>query len=174
MPKAISELISDALSANKLDILVFGPQVAKPSPDPRMAKYQAKRKEIRAKLEELGHNVGYAEDLVDLKIPGPSGNAYFQELLLMEAYDFIVNIVESPGSIAEGTVPANKREIAQKTSIFIDQSHEHGFVFATFEVAKIMGAHLHGINYPNDLDHCHLLGAIEERVTQIQIMKYLL
>jgi hypothetical protein len=170
----ITTLVSGAIDAIKIKILVFGPQVHTPSPDPRTAKLQNKRIEIRARLEAQGHDVKYAEDLVDPSLAGPAGNPFFQELVIMREYDLIVTIVDSPGSIAEATAMAMKPHLAQKASLFLDQAYSTGLVHATCKNAEDLGAHFQTYEYPGDLDNCHLLGFISTRVVKIQKMKYLL
>ena len=170
----IKALIASSIGAVKLKILVFGPQVAKISTDVRTAKLQTKRIEIRAKLEALGHHVRYAEDLVDPTLPGMSGNAVIQELLIMGEYDFIVTLVDSPGSIAEATLISTRPELARKAALFIDDAYTSGLVADACRSAEGLGAHFATYAYPNDLDACNLFGKIELRASQIQTIKYLL
>lgn len=170
----IATLIANAVDAIKLKILVFGPQVHTPSADERTAKLQTKRKEIRHKLEDLGHHVKYAEDLVDPHLSGPSGNAFFQELVIMREYDLIVTIVDSPGSIAEAAAIATKPMLAQKASLFLDAAYSGGLVAETCKNAEDMGAHFSTFNYPGDLDSCHLYGFVLDRIRKVQKVKYLL
>jgi hypothetical protein len=170
----IKTLIANVVDAIKLKILVFGPQVHTPSSDLRTAKLQGKRKEIRAKLESLGHHVKYAEDLVDPHLSGPTGNAFFQELVIMKEYDLIVTIVDSPGTIAEATAISLTPSIALKSSLFLDGAYVGGLVEQTCRNAEDIGAHFKTYVYPDDLDNCHLYGYVLDRVSKIQKMKYLL
>jgi hypothetical protein len=170
----VTTLIADAMNAIKLKVLVFGPQVHTPSPQERTAKLQGKRMEIRQRLEELGHHVRYAEDLVDPAIAGAGGNVFFQEIVIMGEYDYIVTIVDSPGSIAEATVISLNPLLARKASLFLDQEYQVGLVASTCENARDIGAHFALYTYPVDLDDCHLLTKVVDRVTTIQKIKYLL
>lgn len=170
----IGNLVAANIGAIKLKILVFGPQVATPSTDPRLKKLQAKRVEIRAKLEHLGHDVKYAEELVDPTLPGVSGNAFLQELLIMSEYDMIVTLVESPGSLIEASVIASKPLLAAKASLFIDDDFKGGLAAQACEFAEVMGAHYQTYQYPIDLDACHLYGFIESRVNKFQTIKFML
>jgi len=173
LPGEIHDYLARAVSSIRLKILVFGPQVSTISPDPRTAKLQNKRIEIRQKLEALGHHVKYAEDLVDPSIPGLMGNAVFQEMVLMREYDFIATLVESPGSVAEATLIAVDGELSKKASLFIDHEYRHGLAAQTCELAKIQGCHYETYEYPRDLDECNLFGMIETRVSHIQALKYI-
>lgn len=174
MATDIRGLIASSIDAIRLKILVFGPQVATTSADARLAKLQKKRLEIRSKLEALGHDVKFAEDLVDPTLPGVSGNAFLQELLIMSEYDLIVTLVDSPGSIVEATTIASKPLLAQKASLFIDNDYKGGLAAQACEFAEVMGAHYQTYQYPIDLDACHLYGFIETRVKKFQAIKFML
>jgi hypothetical protein len=174
LAERMRELIINALDGIKLKILVFGPQVHTPSAEVRVAKLQAKRVDIRSRLEGEGHIVRYAEELVDPTIEGPSGEAFFQELVIMREYDLIVNIVDQPGSIAEATTISLKPLLARKAVLFLDEAYNQGFVASTCRNAADMGAHFRTFRYPADLDECHMLGHVMERVRLVQKMKYLL
>jgi len=174
LPDDIASKVLSAFDDIKIRILVFGPQVHTLSENERTCKLQKKRIQIRAELEALGHYVKYAEDLVDPKIDGPAGNAFFQELVIMREYDLIVTIVDSPGSIAEATAISMKTQLAQKSSLFLDNNYLGGLVGAACQNAEDIGAHFQTYQYPDDLDLCHLLGYVKTRVSKIQKMKYLL
>lgn len=167
------DLITAALDGIKLKILVFGPQVHTPSGEERVAKLQAKRIQIREHLEADGHIVAYAEDLVDPSIGVPGGDAFFQELVIMREYDMIVNIVDQPGSIVEATMIAMKTHLAAKSMLFQDAAYAGGLVAQACNSARDLGAHLQSFQYPQDLDECHLLGHVANRVRLVQKMKYL-
>lgn len=174
MTDDVKLLIANAVDSIKLKILVFGPQVHTPSTDVRMSKLQAKRREIREKLELLGHHVKYAEDLVDPNLSGPAGNAFFQELVIMREYDLIITIVESPGSIVEATAISGRPSLAQKAALFLDESYANGLVAQACDNAADMGAYYKTYSYPKDLDDCHLYGHVLDRAKRVQKMKYLL
>ena len=174
MPADIKTLLSAAIHAIKLSILVFGPQVHTISSDVRTAKLQQKRIDIRNALESLGHEVRYAEELVDTSISGSAGNAFFQELLIMKEFDFIAVIVDSPGSITEATAISLKPDLALKASLFLDSAYIAGLVGQACQNAADVGAHFTTYVYPNDLDACNLLGHVLGRASQIQKSKYLL
>jgi hypothetical protein len=169
----IHNLIATGVAAIKLDILVFGPQVTTMSSDARTLSLQKKRIQIRDELISRGHNAKYAEELVDPTLTGPDSNAVFQELLIMSSYDLVVNVVDSPGSIVEATMVALRPDIAQKTALFLDGNYVGGLVHSTCMQAKEMGAHYQTYSYPNDLDECHLLGFVLDRVRITQKKKYL-
>lgn len=156
-----------------LNILVFGPQVKVISENTRTGDLQRKRIEIRGELEKLGHHVKYAEDLVDPDIPGEMGNPFIQELMIMNDYDLIVTLVDSPGSITEATAIAMRPDLARKASLFVDSDHREGLVAQTCNFAEYLGADFQTYSYPEDLTECHLLGFVKDKVNKLQIIKYL-
>ena len=171
---SIGSVISDTIGGISLKILVFGPQVHTLSSNERTAKLQKKRMDIRERLEELGHEVRYAEDIVDPNISGPTGNAFFQEIFIMREYDMIVTLVDSAGSIVEATLIAREPLLARKASLFLDAEYRDGLVGTACHNAETLGAHYQLYEYPRDLDDCHLLGFVKTRVESFQMMKYLL
>ena len=170
---SVAELIQDAVLPIQLSILVFGPQVETLSNDERTRNLQNKRVEIRESLEELGHNVKYAEELVDPSLVGPSANPVVQELVIMHEYDFIVTLVGSPGSIVEATLIASKHLLAKKSSLYIDKDHIDGLAGQACLLAEQLGGHVHQFNYPEDLTECHLLTHIRTRAETIQLWKFM-
>jgi hypothetical protein len=168
--RTIVELIHDGFINTHLSILVFGPQVATISHDDRVRNLQNKRIQIRAELERLGHFVRYAEDLVDPNLPYPQNNAVLQEILIMGEFDLIINLVETPGSIVEASLVASRPRLANKTSLFIDNSFSSGLTASACEFAKLAGADFHYYQYPEDLTLCHLLGHVIQRVEKAQLV----
>ena len=153
---------------------MFGPQVENLSNVERTRNLQNKRIEIRAALESLGHEVKYAEDIVDSSIDGPGANPFFQEMVIMEDFDFIVTLVESPGSNIETGVIASKPNLARKASLYIDETFNEGLAWRACQFVEEMGGHVHQFTYPQDLTECHLLGRIKRRASTIQMWKYLM
>ncbi len=170
---SIAELLGDSITPIKLKILVFGPQVKTTSDDARIRNLQKKRIEIRLDLEAEGHEVKYAEDLVDPSLVGPTANPIIQELVIMQEYDFIVTLVGSPGANSEATMISLKPLIARKSSLYIDRDHIDGLPGQACLLAEEHGGHLHQYNYPADLTECHLLGHVRARAEQIKLWKYL-
>ena len=170
----VEDLFSKGIKDTRISILVFGPQVSKLSLNERTRNLQNKRIQIREKLEDLGHYVKYAEDLVDPNLPSQQSNAFLQELVIMPEYDLIINIVDSPGSIVEATAISMKPDLAQKATLFMDSEYLGGLVAETCQFAELAGADFNTYDYPNDLIECHLLGFVEERVRKVQFVKMIL
>ena len=167
----VASLIQNGLSAIKLNILIFGPQVTKLSTNERTLNLQKKRIQIRAELEKLGHNVKYAEDVVDPNLPSPQNNAFLQEIVIMAEHDLIFNIVDSPGSITEAALIASKPSLCQKASLFLDSQYLTGLTAESCRHAQYLGADFNTYNYPEDLVDCNLLTFVIERVSKAQLVK---
>jgi hypothetical protein len=173
LDKKVSDLLESALGQISLKILVFGPQVKPASSDTRTRHLQEKRVEIRQALEQDGHWVKYAEDLVDPNLTGPMANALLQEMVIMAEYDLIVVLVGSPGSIVETTAIASKTHLARKSALYLDFDHRAGLVAQACELAKHLGAFYTTYEYPKDLIECHLLGHVTERAKHFKLIKYM-
>lgn len=169
----IESLLAKNVTNILLKILVFGPQVKTLSDHERTRNLQLKRKQIREELEIVGHYVQYAEDLVDPDLPGQLCNVFLQEIVLMNEYDLIVTLVDSPGSICEATAIAMRPSLAQKASLFVDFEYSEGLVAKACDSAKQCGADYRTYKYPEDLIDCHLLGFVKEKIKNVQIVKYL-
>jgi len=167
------ELLDAAISQIKLDILVFGPSAKIMSSDERTRNLQNKRLEIRDRLVDQGHNATFAEDIIDSGMNEAHNNPFIQELFIMSEYDMIVNIVDSPGTIMEASVPARDPKIAQKTTLFLNEEYSEGLVYDACKTAELLGACFKNYLYPNDLIECHLLGAVMERVNKAILIKLL-
>lgn len=141
------------------------------SDNERTKNLQLKRIQIRKALEASGHFVKYAEDLVDPNLPSPQNNAVLQEIVIMAEIDLIINVVDSPGSIVELGLIANKSSLSQKSTLFLDASYSTGLVAEQCLLAVELGANFETFNYPEDLVQCNLLGFVKERVEKTQFAK---
>ncbi|MGX1928337.1 hypothetical protein [Flagellimonas sp. 2504JD4-2] len=169
--KSVKELVSDGLKDTKITILVFGPQIVELSSDEKTRKLQDKRVQIRKELESLGHFVRYAEDVTDNSLPEPFNNMLMQEILIMNQYELIINLIESNGTVSEATLIALKPEFAKKSTLFINSDYEDGFTVQACRLAEFHGAEFNTYEYPNDLDDCNLLGFIMKKVEMVQFVK---
>ena len=168
---SVANLINNGINAIRLNILVFGPQVTVLSADERTLNLQNKRIQIRQRLEDLGHNVKYAEDMVDPNLPSPKNNAFLQEIVIMAEFDLIFNVVDSPGSITEAALIASKPNLSQKASLFLDSQFTGGLPAEACRAAQYLGADFNTYIYPTDLVDCNLLTFILERVSKAQFVK---
>ncbi len=168
--KSAKELIKESLGDTRLNILVFGPRPAPLSTIERTKNLQLKRIEIRKCLEDEGHYVKFAEDLVD---PGLSDNSFIQELVIMPEYDLIVTLVDSPGSISEATIISIKPELAKKACLYLDRDYHEGLVANVCDLAQKLGADFKMYKYPEDLVDCNLLGFVRAKVEVVKLIKFL-
>lgn len=174
MTQSTASIVGSAIGEICLNILVFGPQVTHPSEQERTRALQDKRSEIRAQLEAEGHNVKFAEDLVDIDLPHPMNNSVLQEIAILHQYDLVVVLIESPGSILEATIVGTNPDLARKSSLFIDQDFRGGLVGGgLIDLAGRLGADANTFEYPKDLVECHLLGKVREKVQTTKLVKYL-
>ncbi|MBT3055803.1 MAG: hypothetical protein KME69_13130 [Candidatus Thiodiazotropha sp. (ex Codakia orbicularis)] len=170
--KTISELINIALSDQKLNILLFGPNPSPPSTDERIRKFQLKRDEIRQALE-LEHVVNYGEEVVNPSLPPPYDNLFLQEIFLLQEYDLVINLISGSGTVVETTMIAMKPDIAKKSHLFLDENHIDSFVGQACKAAQVIGAEFSTFIYPTDIDDCNLLGMVREKVRALQYAKFL-
>lgn len=171
--KNVADLIKDAVKNTHLRILIFGPQIEIISTNEKIKNLQLKRIQIREQLEVDGHFVRYAEELVDPNLPSPQNNMFLQEIVIMKEFDLIFNLVETPGTIVEATLIADKPYLARKASLFIDSNFTDGLAAHTCRMAETIGADYKTYKYPEDLTECHLLGAIKRRIEKAQLVNLL-
>jgi hypothetical protein len=171
--RTIEQLLAEALQQNKLNVLVFGPALDRNPENDFVAELQRKRRDIRAALEQDGHDVRYGEEVVKPDLPPPTDNPLLQELLLMRAFDLIVVLVHTPGTIAEATCVALRPELAPKAHLFICEEHRGGLAWNACRLAEQQGAALNEFTFPTDLRDCHLLTRVLERARKIQVGKVL-
>jgi hypothetical protein len=171
----MASLVASAIAASRLRILVFGPTPA-PSAlsDPLSAGLRKKRIEIRTELLSQGHIADFPEDLIDLSQPPPFDNPWFQEQLLMKQYDLIVVLIGSPGSNVELGAISIDPSLCRKAQLFLCQDHAHGGLpHQACNLAATFDAQVKQFVFPDDIDACHLLGAIESIVNKLQAGKIL-
>ncbi len=156
-----------------LRILVFGPDPRNATlhPRSRLGKLATKRIEIRDCLVSDGHEAVFPEDLYN-KVP-PAPNIAAQEFMMMRQFDFIVIIVDSPGSNVELGVVSTRAELAGKTHAFIDATYSGGFAYKSCELLKQINGEFTPYNYPHDVVSCSLKTWVEQTVRKLQLIRYL-
>lgn len=169
----IEDLFGVHVASIKLKILVFGPDPNSTSADPHVVALRDKRVQIRNHLLADGHDVRFPEDLVNPNLPAPANNPILQEILLSKAYDVIVHLVQSPGTQIELGVFCTREDVCRKLQLFICKDYTGGLSYKACQMGQEFGAALSEYTYPTDLVDCHLLTAIAESVTKIQMAKYL-
>jgi hypothetical protein len=170
----IAALISKAIGATRLRILVFGPSPLGASSDPFVDALRIKRLEIQAALQAQGHTADFPESIVDPSLPPPFDNAWLQEQLLMQDYDLIILLVGSPGANVELGAISSKPGLCQKSQLFLCVDHKGGLADAACRLATQFDARLQEFIYPDDLTKCHLVTAVDGIVRKLQAAKTLL
>ncbi len=166
----VKALISKQLNDTLLEILVFGPAVDPPSPDPHVASFQAKRKEIKARLIDEGHSVAFGEDIFDPTLPAHLADPLLQEVVAMNAADLIIVLVGSPGAIAEAKTITSKKELCQKTKFFCFEDHKDGLVAQHLQFMSQYGSTCSLVSLPA-VQACHLTGTVLDQVRAVQVGK---
>lgn len=168
----VKNLLASKIKAQRLAILVFGPapHIAG-DPSASSHKLALKRIEIRDKLRAEGHIAEFPEDLLVGTNKPPKGMLLRYEEVLASTHDLVVMLVESPGSNNEIGYFAAKTDLAQKTQAFIDKRYIGGLAEDTCHSLIDLGGEFEHYQYPDDLDHCHLWGAIKKLVEILQRRK---
>jgi len=172
--KTVDELIAENIFGQSLDILLFGPAPNPPATDARVRDLQTKREEMKRSLESQGHHVRYGEDLAGGSLDPPLANPALRELLVMKDCDLVINLIHTPGTIAELGLLADKPAVCQKTFLMIADDHAGGFVASgPCRLAEDLGAKVWVYSYPSDVTACNLVKKVLERARALQIAKYL-
>lgn len=156
------ERILKEIDQTCLHILVWGPGRGG-------GKLYEKRVKICNKLRELGHDALFSEDLPSL----PEKSQKVVELAQAQAADFIIVIEASHGSVGEVHDFAAYDDIIPKMLIFIDVQVTGGYNYRILGPYKTLYNNVETFRYPEDIDECHLLTKILERVKALQQTKWL-
>lgn len=154
-----------------LKILVFGPSPNLKHAPGFMADLAKKRMEIREALRSDGHEAVFPEDLVAVSMDPAINNEYIWEQMLVKQYDMVVNLVGSPGAIAELSL-CLQETLARKAALFFNREHVDGLVYKQAEVIAALGAHLHTYTYPDGLTSCDLMKQVREKVWAVRVGKF--
>lgn len=98
--------------------LIWGPN---PSAGTRIAQARLR---LRDELNGLGHYARFSEELID---SSSSHSIIAQQMSHVEAFDIVVSIPDSPGSIAEIHDFARIPEVAHKVIAFVDSDWNNGY-----------------------------------------------
>jgi hypothetical protein len=163
-PNAIAPAVLEKLQGSKvspkLNVLIWGPSES----DSQL--YQ-KRLEIKLRIDSLGHRACFPESFLPNDLPGIRGlNLKITEYLQCQTFDYIICLMVSPGSIAEVHDFANKRDLACKMMVCIDQAHSTGYSsHGALQIFEGFNGRLDWFHNPIDLQDCHLATRI---LTQIE------
>ena len=152
---------------SRLSVLIWGPG------EEGDKDLYGKRIQIRNKLQELGHEAEFSENILTPSVIRAGGiNLGVAQLLQAREYEYIVTILGSPGSIAEVHDFCHMPEIAHKMTICINEEHLSGYsgqsVLPIFE-----GNHgrIEKFKFPDDITGCHLLKRVVDQVEKCAAAK---
>lgn len=151
---------------SKLKVLIFGPGPSK------RAIYK-KRCEIREQLTRLGHQADFAEDVWTPQALESSGlNLSVAEYLQAKAYDYIVCLMASPGSIGEVHDFAKDKKLASKMMICVDETHKSGYsAQGVLRIFEGRNGKLDWYESPRDVEECYLSGRVLQQIEKVSEAK---
>ena len=155
------------IDRSRLSVLVWGPD------EQGDKDLYRKRVQIRNKLQELGHEAEFSENILTPSVIRAGGiNLGVAQLLQAREYEYIVSIMGSPGSVGEVHDFCHMPEIAHKMTICINEEHLSGYsgqsVLPIFE-----GNHgrIEKFKFPDDITGCHLLKRVVDQVEKCAAAK---
>jgi hypothetical protein len=158
--KFIRSGVQELIHRSRLSVLVWGPQE---EGDKDLFK---KRGQILDRLRDLGHQADFSEDILTSNILAAGGiNLSVAELLQARGYEYIICIMDSPGSVGEVHDFCHMPEIAHKMTICINEERLSGYsgqgILRIFEGNH---GHLEKFKIPDDLNSCSLRDRAVEQV----------
>jgi hypothetical protein len=166
----VKKLIEDQLKKTRLEILVFGPAVHPPSADRYVASLQVKRKEIKQRLIDEGHDAAFGEDVVDPSLPAHLADPLLQEIVAMRAADLIIVLVGSPGAIIEAAAIAREKELCAKAEFYCFEDHKDGLVVQHLRLMATYGAAFRLVSLA-EVEACNLTAAVLKKVRAVHVGK---
>lgn len=156
---AIQQKLNPPSPRAKLRILIWG------SGDGGGDLY-VKRVEIRDRLNELGHNACFSEDIISAERLSAGGlNVTIEEYMQAKSFDYIICLMTSPGSIGEVHDFVKKRDFACKMMVCIDQQHKSGYsAEGALRIFEGFHGRLDWFKSPEDITQCHLATRIFQQV----------
>jgi len=159
----ISVTIAKVEYGTSLKVLILGPS-KKGGGDVYL-----KRCQIRKLVKALGHTADFCEDVwKPEKLAATGLNLSVAEFLQAKAYDYIVCLMASAGSIGEVHDFARDKRLAAKMMICVDRRHKQGY--SAQGVLRIFEG-LHGkidwFKSPDDIKQCHLATRVLDQIRKL-------
>lgn len=110
--------VTAELRSVHLTILVWGPNPTSNTPAAQ------KRRDIREKLLELGHDAMFSEDL---PVSDKTMSTKWQEFVQASLVDLIILLAETPGSIAEAHDFCNNPKVALNMFVICARQYQDGY-----------------------------------------------
>ena len=148
--------------AVRLKVLILGPGVSG-------GDIYEKRCEIRELLTRLGHEAHFCEEVWTPEILERSGlNLAVAEYVQALAYDYVICLMASPGSIGEVHDLAKAKRIAVKMMICVDDKHRDGYsAKGVLRIFEGYNGKLDWFLYPSDITECHLAKRVVEQIQKV-------
>lgn len=146
----------------RLKILILGPGESG-------GEIYRKRCEVRELLTRLGHEAHFCEDIWTPDVLERSGlNLAIAEYIQARAYDYVVCLMASPGSIGEAHDLAKDRRIAVKMMICVDGQHKSGYsAQGILRIFEGYNGKLDWFQNPTDIAECHLATRIVQHIQKV-------
>jgi predicted amidohydrolase len=156
----LSEIMSTNLTGIK--VLLFGP-------NERGGDIYDKRCEIRQKIQELGYDAHFCEDIWHQEALSASGlNLTVAEYCTAKRYDYVVCLMASPGTIGEFHDFAKDKKIASKMMVCINSKHKNGYT--SQGAVRIFEGHngkIDWFSYPDDITNCRLSTRVLDQIKKV-------
>jgi hypothetical protein len=150
----------------RLKVLVWGPGTC------AGGKMFEKREQIRDRLRRNFDDAALFSEELDEVCRQFSASSRVNELFQAHRADFILALYSSPGSIAE--VHDMAKTLGWKMLIFIDSRHVESYGFkGLLGELKSSFNNVETFEYPTDIDECHLMAAVVNKLEPLRIAKWL-
>lgn len=148
--------------AVRLKVLILGPGTSG-------GDIYEKRCQIRDLLNRLGHEAHFCEEVWTPEILERSGlNLAVAEYVQALAYDYVICLMASPGSIGEVHDFATEKKIAVKMMICVDEKHRGGYsAKGVLSIFEGYNGKLDWFLYPTDITECHLSKRVVEQIQKV-------
>ena len=153
----------EAISQVPVSVLVWGPGIESLHP---LAPVRA---EVRAALREAGHLAMYSEELVDPNLPH---SVRVQQFVQARAFDLIVSIPGTPGSIGEVHDFASNAVVSSKMLVFLNAEHTDGY--SSKSLVALTTVHTcNVVFYPSYADTGTIVECSLEQAQRMREIKYM-
>ena len=162
LQKALRDAVNEVKRRTPLNILIWGPGE---SENP----IYNKRIEIKNWLNQMGHRADFSEDVWDTEMLTKSGlNLTVAEFLQAKAYDYVVCLMDSPGSIGEVHDFSKSKSMASKMMICVDSNHKNGYsAQGTLRIFEGNNGKLDWFVFPDDIEKCFLRKRVVEQIQKV-------
>lgn len=147
----------------KLKVLVFGPGKSG-------GKFYIKRCEIRDAIRKSGYDADFPEETYQQGIHADGINATLLEFVAaVKIYDYVVCLMESPGSIGEVHDFGKFPDIERKMMICVRSEYKKSGYSGggTLRIFEGGNGKVDWFEYPKDLVECNLKGRVMDQIQKV-------